>query len=451
MKNKILRFLTPVFAVWMDAWILFPILFSVYLGALQSVPFAVFSSLLVCAYILGAGIRRLLIRWNRLISLAVSLLIALGAGFLSNRLFPQSSMWAVIFTGLLVFAAAARGVFVSERPLIASFPKVYSYCSLAYYFFSYFFYGKLIAVQEYQHYLLIAGLIAIPSIFLLSNTEVLTQASQKELKDSTSMPAARKNNRVIIIITISAAVLIAGYQTLKDGFLTAVKAVARFIFTLIQRLLEARDSLSGGEGPPSGGAPELPPAEVKPPSPFWDAVVEIFGTVILIAMLLFAVYFIIKQLIKLWLFLVEKIKKLMESSRWGNGSEEEYDDEKENLLDWQSIRKNYTDSIRSWWERMRSTEPKWNQLTDNRQRVRFLYRHLIIQAVSSGFRFSSFRTANETIYELIEQGRLDQSTGSQLKSLYGKARYGLDPILDTQVAALGNSILHQKESGSESE
>lgn len=446
MKNKLLRFLTPILALWMDTSILFPIILSLYLYAFMPLPFIFFGGLLLASYLFGSLIRKLLIQRNRMISLFFSLLIGLGFAILSKILFIELSTLATVFYGLLIAISGWRGVFVSEQPLINSFSKIYCLLSLALYFAFYYLYGKIIAIQDFQQYLLIAGLITIPTVFLLTNSELINEASREELKDSTSMPVVRKNNRILIVITIVISLVIAGFQTIKDAFLYTVKAIVRFIMYVIQKLMELRQSTGGGqEGPSGDGAPELPPAEARPPSPFWDAVVQIIGTIFLIALLLFAIYFFTKQLIKLWRFIIAQIKRLMEAGHWSGGTSDEYDDEKESLLDWQSIRQNYADSLRKWWEGIRSSEPKWNQLRDNRQRVRFLYRQMIFHAIDSGFRFSSYRTPKETIQEMTNLGSLEQETAVLMENLYGKARYGDELIQDAQVDKLRNDILNKKE------
>lgn len=452
MKNKILRFLTPILALWMDTSILFPITLSLYLYALTSLPFAFFGALLVSAYLIGAVTRKLLIQRNRMVSLLLIILISLGFAILSKIFFTELNILSVVFYGLLISVSGCRGVFVAERPLISSFAKIYCYSSLGLYFSFYYLYGKIIATRNFQHYLLIGGLITIPTIFLLTNSELINEASREELKDSTSLPVVRKNNRILIAITIVISLVVAGFQTIKDTFLYVVKAIVSFIIYVIKKLMELRQTTGGGQGGPSEeGAPALPPAEARPPSPFWDAVVQIIGTIFLIALLLFAIYFFTKQLIKLWRFIIAQIKKLMESGRWSGVTSDEYDDERESLLDWQSIRQNYADSLRNWWEGIRSSEPKWSQLTDNRQRVRFLYRQLIFQAIDSGFRFSSYRTPRETIHELVNLDRLDQDTAVLMEELYGEARYGEELIKDAQVDKLRNDISNKKEIGRESE
>ena len=440
MKQKASLILKPIWAVILDLLILFPILLSVYLWSLSTIPLIESGVALAGAYLLGAAIRRLLLTKNRLFSLAFSLLLGVGAGFLIHVRYPGADIAVWVFFGVLAAVSGIRGVITADRPLISSFPKTYTYLSLIFYFLAWFLYGRILTIKEFQSYLLVAGFIAIPAVFLVANSEMLVLASREELKESTSMPVVRRNNRAIVLVTLLIGLLIAGFQTLKEGFLYAVRAVLLFIVDLIRCLFAYDGSPNGAPEPlPEGGMPVFPVEETRS-YPFWDAVVEVLGILISIALVLFLLFFLGKQLIRLWQFLSKLLKKLIQDGRWA-GESEGFRDEKESLMDWQAIRQNYRDSLRDWWENIRRTEPKWNQLTDNRQRVRFLYRHLMLEAISSGYRFRSFFTPKETIDHLILQDKIKSSTGTMLEDLYGKARYGREAIPDSQVEQLKDQIL----------
>jgi hypothetical protein len=137
--------------------------------------------------------------------------------------------------------------------------------------------------------------------------------------------------------------------------------------------------------------------------------------------------------------LKELIKRLMANSSW-SGETYGYSEEKENLIDWQSIRHNYAESVKEWLERVFQNEPKWGQLTDNRQRVRYLYRHLVLRSIASGYAFRASRTPVETIGDLTEHEKLEKSLQPALKNLYGEARYGNGTIKDSEVGTLKKSL-----------
>jgi len=281
-------------------------------------------------------------------------------------------------------------------------------------------------------------------MFLMMNSELLVQASREELKNSPAMPAVRRTNRLLIILTVLAGVIIAGFNTIKDAFLRFIVNAAAYIGYLVDKLLSFIYSpVTGGDGLQSGEPVELPQLEIKPPSPFWDILANILAYITLAVLSVLTVIFIVRQLKKLWRKVTELLKKLSGEGRWSPEESYGFSDEKESLIDWQAIRLDYMESIRGWLEQIRRSEPKWSQLTDNRQRVRYLYRHLLIKAVSSGYQPISWKTPNETIRSLAEQDIIAGEDCSMLEDLYGRARYGNGQIQDTEVEML-KKILQDK-------
>ncbi|HHY82195.1 MAG TPA: hypothetical protein GX505_05880 [Clostridiales bacterium] len=442
MKRKLLSLLTVIAGIWSDTWLLFPALLSVYLWVFKSMPLYEFGSAVISAYLAGGLFRLALIRKNRILSIFLSII----ASFVIPRLF-KINLDTGLLLALFCLLAACRGIFVAERPFRFSFPRIYCYVSLLMYFFIYPLYGRLIAVQEYQRLILAAGLIAVPSIFFMINSEMLVLASREELEHSSSMPVVRRNNRVLVILTILIGLIIAGYNELKNAALRFLASAAAFIGYIINKILQFLYSPSeGGEAPQGGQMPELPPGEARPTSPFWDMVIEILAYIILAVLAVFIIIFLARQLAKLWHRMVELLKKLMEEGRWTSEAYG-YSDEKESLVDWQAIRNNYIDSFKNWLERIRKSEPKWSQLTDNRQRVRYLYRHLLIKAISAGYSLIPWRTPSETIRNLTEQGMLSKEASPILEDLYGRARYGNELILDAEVEMLRKHLQEKTKEG----
>ena len=432
---KYLFFFSRFAAFWMDTWALFPIALTVWLAVFPSMAPYAFAGILMGAYVLGLVLRSLLIRKNRLPTLAVSLAACIGLGLLLG-----TGIGSVIGIVLLSFAAVCRGILVAEQPLRNVFPRAYCFTALIIYFFAWLLYGRMIALKEYQSYILYAGLIAIPSILYLINSDVLMQASRAELKESSSMPVVKRNNRIIMAITLIAGILIAGYNTLKDAFVNALKTAFLFLIGILDRLMNLLYSpMQGGETPGEGQTPQLPPAEPAKSSPFWDMVVMIIGYLIAAALLIGFLILLVRMLIKLFRRLAELLKRWM--SEGGRPDEAYgYSDEKENLIDWQSIRHSYAEGIKDWIERTFRNEPKWSQLTDNRQKIRYLYRHLILRSIAAGYAFRASRTPDETIRDLAEHDKLGKDLQPVLKRLYGIARYGNGTIQDSEVETLKRDL-----------
>jgi hypothetical protein len=437
-RRRFIYILTIPAAVWMDACALFPMVLTLYLLGLSSLsPYSLGASL-IGMYLFGALCRRLLKRRNRMLSVLISLPACLGLGI---YLIGGSPVLFVFIP--LTFAAACRGIFIAERPFNYSFSGVYLYISLFIYFVSYYLYGKIIAVQQYQGYILTAGLIAVPFFLIAINSQNLLQASGEDLRESSSMPVVRRNNRILVFVTVLAGILIAGYNTLKDALLTFLKSAVLSVMALIDRLFSMLYSPSpAGETPQGGMPPQLPAVEARPHSPFWEKVTEIMAYAVLLILSAFALFFLAKQLVKLWRRLAAWLKKLMEDGRWA-GEHAGYSDEKESLIDWQIIKQSYVDGIREWLDKVRRSEPRWNKLTDNSQRVRYLYRHLILRAMESGYFFRPWRTPNETMDDLTKKGLLGEDARELLEGLYGKARYTDKAVEDSEVEILRSKLRNQ--------
>jgi len=115
-----------------------------------------------------------------------------------------------------------------------------------------------------------------------------------------------------------------------------------------------------------------------------------------------------------------------------------YDEEREKIIQWRHLGKNYAEQLKEWLARMTEREQKWSDLKTNSERVRFLYRKMIINAIVKGYEFKSYNTARETIHDLFEFAKEPaKSTEEEINvrieadeasSIYEKIRYGKTTI-----------------------
>jgi hypothetical protein len=428
-------FLSKVIAIWMDFWIMFPVVLTVFLSAGLNMQLSAFIAFLSGAYVSGMILRRLLIRKNKLLTIIITLILCIGFSILFGKGISNTVVLA-----LLTFVTACRSISIVENPLHISFPRVYTYTALFVYFLAFYLYGKIVVLKEFQSYILYAGLIMVPSTFLLINSEVLMQASRAELKESSSMPIVKRNNRILTILLIIVGFVIAGYNTLKEIVVNAVQAVILFLLRLIESIMNLLNTpLKGQPTPGEPGMPMLPPAEAAEISPFWEMVSTVLGYLALIIAGIGFIFLLGKVLVKLFKFIVELVKRLMAQSNW-TGEIYGYSDEKESLIDWQAIKNSYAEGFKEWLERIFNNEPRWGQLTDNSQRVRYLYRHLVLRAIGTGYSFKASRTPDETIKDLADHDRLEKELQPLMEDLYGRARYGDGEIGTEEVLELKRDL-----------
>jgi hypothetical protein len=423
-------------ALWTDVWSAFPIALSVCLAAFPQRNPYVGIGLLAGVYAAGMILRSLLIRKSRLPSVVLSLIACIGSGLL----FSGSTAGGILFA-LLSLAVACRAILTTDLPFPTVFPRAYCFVSLLIYFLAYFLYGRIVVLRPYQSAVLYAGLIAVPTHLHWINSDVLKKASREELKDSSSLPAVKRNNRIITAVTLAIGLLLASYHTLKDAVLNALKSAYFFLLRIFRRIMSLLDTGNPGREPEGEGrAPQLPPAGPAKFSPFWDQAVRIIGYVLAFVLMAGFLIFLVRMLIRLLRRFARWIRRwLAEGSR--QEETPDYRDEKESLLDWQAVRRSYADSIRDRMDRLFRREPGWDQLTGNRQRIRYLYRHLVQRSIRNGYEFHASRTPDETIRDLAGSGRLKKNLQSLLKRLYGTARYGNGTISDDEVHALKKDLM----------
>jgi len=106
-----------------------------------------------------------------------------------------------------------------------------------------------------------------------------------------------------------------------------------------------------------------------------------------------------------------------------DGEDTGYEDVKENLFDWRDLRTGMQNRMRDLLGR--DGEPKWAQLADPRERIRWLYRKVIRRGMQEGYAFQPSLTPAETASDLAawQRGRTAVPM-DQLARLYDRARYG---------------------------
>jgi hypothetical protein len=76
--------------------------------------------------------------------------------------------------------------------------------------------------------------------------------------------------------------------------------------------------------------------------------------------------------------------------------------------------------------RLLAREPQWEQLPNNREKIRYLYRHWMFDFMRRGYLFKRSLTPAETLMDLRLGEKGAEQSGRQLTSLYERVRYGGD-------------------------
>lgn len=170
---------------------------------------------------------------------------------------------------------------------------------------------------------------------------------------------------------------------------------------------------------------ELPKEGASQGDPLWMSwLIKIVFVLAAIAFAVFLIYILYRGGRRLRSLFGKIMGWILKGGR-GNwdGEETGYEDIKENLFDWRELRASMQGRVRDLLGR--DGEPKWAELADPRERVRWLYRKVIRRGIREGYAFQAALTPAETASDLAawQRGRTPVPM-DQLAQLYERARYG---------------------------
>lgn len=212
-----------------------------------------------------------------------------------------------------------------------------------------------------------------------------------------------------------------------------LSGIARIAFTFLRDLLLGWLTKRSNDYEDVAPQPPMPSevpyfdevAETSEPS--WiDTLISILIYLLGGAISLFLLFIILRLIVNTLTRLVRSV--LAYWSRRGKKSSIEwgFEDEKNVLLERNKLKPNW-----SLWTRR--SKVKWEQLMNNRDRIRYLYKNSVEQAIEEGFAYRTSDTPSETIRKMREKGHvLDSQAWELLELAYNSGRYGHhDPTDDT--------------------
>ncbi len=410
-----------------------PLLLTVNLAWFDFIPPGLWFGIHIFTYAIGLLIRRLFIKHRRWIPILIGVLFAFALGFYLGR-----GLIDDVILSLLFFFVYIRGMVVAEVPWSEIFPKPLYLVGLMTYFVATFFYGRIVELRPFLMWLTLTGIAATALCLFTINADVLRSAAQRDLKDTSSRPTIHRHNRRLTIGVFLIILILTAYRPLKDGLTALLTNIGAWLMRMISALFAALYKPITGEPPPpevEGGMPMLPPVEEKAPSIFGEWIVRIVGYILLTAAAIALAYLLLRTLWKLTVFIIRLLKKLL-SGLSHIDTYDGYQDEKESLMNWQALRKTTGKRLLSWMERLLAREPKWEDLKDDRQRARFLYRQFMIKCIREGYPYKRYLTPQETASELSLDFHKDEIMSGQLAKVYQKARYGNEEMQPEELLQL---------------
>jgi hypothetical protein len=286
------------------------------------------------------------------------------------------------------------------------------------------------------------GIVALALFLFNLSKDQVQHASQRQGQGQEGSAVLGKTRMWTAVLF--ALVLMLGYfREIGSVIGQAATSVVRFFFYLLGLLLPGSEVKTPTGEPAS--QPMLPPMGETKPNPFLDLLAEIAKYLVFAALVAGAIY-LLYRLLRQVPGLLSRLKQFLAGVLGGvdRTSSSGYVDKKESLLELRETPRLFLTKARNWLSLRRNREPSWSELTDNRQRMRYLFRTVMRQATSSGFAYQRERTPLENGEALATRDNHSAQAVEALAQQYSAVRYGQQVPADTEVEDLANRFLKSR-------
>lgn len=362
---------------------------------------------------------------------AVAIAWAGGAGSLGFGSTPssggQTPAQGVAVLLLQIAALLAAGLLCSMQGMTVrnrqgSF-RLY-WAGLALYFLAGIFYPRIEVLQGTVPLITWAGVFCLATSLFVTNHQYLRYSSHSGDSGERLPAGLRRHNRLFVGVIIVAAILLAA-------------GVGRWIGGLLMAMLRAvvRWLLRQPKEPEPLEQPEMevPPLEPMIPVESHDSdllsrilnfAFYAIGSLLIAALLGFALYWLYKNAGGIWRKAIDRLLSLLRRES-AAPKQADYRDEETSLFTWES-------TLQGWRKMgarlLRTGRPpeRWEEMKDNRERVRYLYRLFLRKERERGYPIKPHLTPRETVEELrLEAGRRDESAAKAAGSERRRFSFGV--------------------------
>lgn len=442
MGNKKQPLLLQWVAGWIELVIAFPIILVAGMLALDNGGFNDGQRLLWLATLplyslLGILVRNVARIGMNVVQLLAAVILAGAATFV---------MFGTELAAVVPLAAGVyliyRGTSYADRRWSRMFVPRHYWLGLAFYFVGFFVVKFTPSLQSYTVLLSVAGLLCLGLALFMTNSHMLHDASFAEGEEPAVPGSVVRHNRVYVGLSLVAIAVIVLFTAgpLGDALYRGVRALFQWLF-----------SSSGGEQatvePPPEQQPMLLPADQGKPA-LWAEILQIIfyiiGSIVVLALFGLLLYLIYKRaggaLRKLLHVLSGFLRKRRESNETTG-----YVDEETNLFKWEQVGEGFRNRLARMFGK-RDKAARWENMTSNRERARYLYRRFVQQRIEDGYPLQSGLTPRETERDIGVwtkqrlQGKkgapVPPQDGEAIALLYDRARYGAADVSDDEVSRL---------------
>ncbi|MDU0332874.1 hypothetical protein RW092_22135 [Paenibacillus sp. 3LSP] len=328
---------------------------------------------------------------------------ALGFGDAASAS-QESALASTAIALLQTVALFAAGVFCSLQGLTVRNRQGHFrtyWVGLGLYFLAGIFYPRIEALQATVPLITWAGVFSLAMALFVTNHQFLRYSSQSGDSGERLPAGLRRHNRLFVGVIVIAAVLLAAGVGRWIGDL--LMALIRAVVSWLLRKPKKPEPLD----PPGVEAPPMEPMlQVESQDSDWlvrilDYAFYVFGGLLMAALLGFALYWLYKNAGGIWRKAMDRLLALLRRES-APAEQAAFRDEETSLFTWESALQGW----RKIGERLlRTGKPpeRWEEMKDNRERVRYLYRLFLRKEHEQGYRIQPHLTPRETVEEIKQE------------------------------------------------
>ena len=369
--------------------------------------------------------------------------IAIGFGV--YRIFEITFAWIVyFFIHCLIYI---RGFKSSESSDSEWFPLQIFFVSYLLHFAIIFYFSRVHELNHYIPHLAWSAFLTIIVSLVFMNLKQLNYAAQSSNSDFSLPTGMIRKNIVLVALVLIILFSISYFQTIRESVLWFWNIIINSIFSVLAFISALLQGDQAQQALPAQENQLLPALEAptRPVNPIWLAIMEFISTILLSALILAIAFLLIKAIYTLLRAILKSLFKYVKSDPQDNAEADNgFVDQKESLLDLAKLKENYLKRFQSILDSFLKREQKWQDLSGNIEKIRFLYKYAIIKYAAAGYRFKSHLTPNELAKDALRWRNTSDSSMTEIADLYSATRYGNKDAGDMKVNEMKERIIDQQ-------
>lgn len=378
-----------------------------------------------------------------------NLILILGFGFIlfaAYRMHGETYAW--ILHALIFFVLYFRGFKSSEADASEWFPMQIFFVSYLLHFAVIFYFSRVHELEHYLPHLAVSVFLNIIVSLIFMNFKQLKYAALSGTSDFSPPAGMIRRNIAMVALILILLFSISYFRNIRESITWLWNAITGAISSILAYLSAL---LRGDNAEPALPIPEdmLPPdleAPLRDVNPIWLAIIEFISTILLFAIILAIALLLLKSFYLLLRAVIRSLFQYNKNDSWDSSGEDSgFEDQKESLLDLAKLKDGYLNRLRAIMDAFLKREKKWQDLSGNIEKIRFLYKYTIVKYAAAGYRFKTHLTPAESAKDAALWKKSDSPDMAEISALYSSARYGNKDAGDIKVNEIKEKILDQQD------